>query len=112
MITWALRADEWDLYTDNLGNIATLSGNERLAQDVASSVRVFRGELPMDVERGVEYNKPDTNREDLNNQMNEQARLVDGVQSSVVIFEELDNRTLKPVVYVTNEENEQIVIGG
>lgn len=112
MLTWALRGDSWDVYVDQVGNIATLSGNNRLAQDVASSVRVFRGELPMDVERGVEYNKPDTNRQELNDQMNDQAKLIEGVQSSVVIFEEFKDRTLKPVIYVTNEENEEVVVGG
>jgi len=112
MITWALRKDSWDVMTDEVGNIATLSGNDRLAQDVASSVRVFTGELPFDVERGVDYNKPDTNRDILNDQITEQARLVEGVLNSIVIFEELKDRTLKPVVYVTNEENEEILVGG
>ena len=112
MITLALKKDSWDIMTDEIGNIATLSGNDRLAQDVASSVRVFTGELPFDVERGVDYNKPDTNRDTLNNQMNEQARLVEGVKNSLVVFEELEDRVLKPIIYVTNEENEQVVIGG
>lgn len=111
MKTWALDNLNWDVYVGQTGDIATLEGNDRLAQDVASSVRVFRGELPMDTERGVEYTKPDTNRQELNDQMNEQARLVEGVQNSVVVFEELQNRRLKPIIYVTNEENEQIVVG-
>ena len=101
----------WDLYVDNFGNLGIKDGNDRLAQDVASSVRVFKGELPFDTLRGVEYNKPDENRETLNYQMNEQARLVEGVEDSIVVFEELDNRTLKPVVYVTNTEGDKITIG-
>ena len=111
MLTWALENYSWDVYVDQVGNIATKSGNDRLAQDVASSVRVFRGELPMDVERGVEYNKPDTNRQELNDQMNEQVRLIEGVQNSVVVFDEFQDRELKTRIYVTNEENEQIVVG-
>lgn len=101
----------WDIGIDNLRNIATVSGNDCLAQDVASSVRVFKGELPFDIDRGVNYAKPDENRETLNYEMNEQARLVEGVADSVVVFEKLENRTLKPVVYVTNEEGQQITIG-
>lgn len=101
----------WDLYIDDFGNIAVKEGNERLAQDVASSVRVFKSEIGFDTSRGVEYNKPDQNRETLNHQMNEQAKLVEGVESSVVIFEELTDRTLKPVIYVTNADGEQISIG-
>lgn len=110
MKTLALGTD-WDVYTDDLGNIATIEGDNRLAQDVASSVRVFFGELPFNVTRGVEYNKPDQNRETLNHQMNDNAKLVEGVSESIVIFEELKDRTLKPVVYVTNTDGEQIVIG-
>lgn len=101
----------WDIGIDSLGNLATLEANERLAQDVASSVRVFKGELPFDIERGVNYDKLDENRETLNYEMNEQARLVEGVADSVVIFEDLQDRILKPVVYVTNEEGQQIAIG-
>lgn len=110
MKTLALGTD-WDVYVDDIGNIATLDGGNRLAQDVASSVRVFFGELPFNVNRGVEYNKPDENRETLNHQMNQNAKLVEGVSESVVIFEELQNRTLKPVIYVTSDSGEQIVIG-
>lgn len=110
MKTLALSTD-WDVYIDDLGNIATLDGNARLAQDVASSVRVFLGELPFNVTRGIEYNKPDQNRETLNHQMNDNAKLIEGVSESVVVFEELKDRVLKPVVYVTNTDGEQIAIG-
>lgn len=103
--------NSWDVFVDSIGNLATIDENARLAQDVASSVRVFKGELPFDIERGVNYDKPDENRETLNYEMNEQARLVEGVADSVVIFEELKDRTLKPVIYVTNEEGQQIGIG-
>lgn len=110
MITWALD-EKWDLYCDQVKNLATKSGNDRLAQDVASSVRVFVGELPYDIERGVDYNQPDENRELLNDEMNEQAKLIEGVQNSVVVFEELKDRKLKPVIYLINEENEQVIVG-
>jgi len=110
MKTMALKND-WDLYVDEFGNIAMKDGNDRLAQDVASSVRVFKGEDGFDITRGVEYNKPDENRQTLNRQMNEQTGFIDGVESSAVIFEELIDRTLKPVVYVTNENGEEVIVG-
>lgn len=111
MKTLGLTSPEWDLYLDDMKNIAILDGNERLAQDVASSVRIFKGECPFDIQRGVEYNKPDDERSTLQSDMKEQVDLVEGVQDSVVIFEELKDRKLKPMIYVTNEENEQIVVG-
>ena len=101
----------WDLYVDENGNLAIKNGNDRLAQDVASSVRVFKGEIGFNTPRGVEYNKPDLNKETLNYQMNKQARMVEGVDDSIVIFNQLENRVLKPVIYVTNIDGEQIVIG-
>ena len=102
----------WDLTKDELNNIAIADGNERLAQDVASSVRVFKGEVPFDIERGVEYNNPEKIRETLQYDINDQAKLVEGVNESVTVFEEIENRQLKPVIYVTNTENgERIVIG-
>ena len=110
MKTMALRND-WDLYVDEYGNLAIKEGNDRLAQDVASSVRVFKGEDGFDTSRGVEYNKPDESRQTLNRQMNMQTGYIDGVEDSVVVFEELSNRELKPVVYVTNTDGEEIKVG-
>lgn len=103
---------DWDLTKDDFNNIAIAEGNERLAQDVASSVRVFKGEVPFDIQRGVEYNNPEKIRETLQYDINDQAKLVEGVDESVTVFEEIENRELKPVIYVTNIENgEKIVIG-
>jgi hypothetical protein len=54
MDTLALTSD-WDLYVDLSGNIATATGRAALAQDVASAVRVFLGELWYDTAQGVPY---------------------------------------------------------
>lgn len=45
----------WDLTTDTAGNIAVADGKAAIAQDVASAVRVFRGELWYDTTQGVPY---------------------------------------------------------
>ena len=100
----------WDIGLDDIKNIAIKSGNDRLAQDVASSVRVFKGECPFDIQRGIEYNKPDEIRETLQNDINEQAKRVEGVKDSVVLFDKLSDRKLTPSIYVVNEENEQVVV--
>jgi len=103
--------ENWDLELDEFNNIAVKSDNERLAQDVASSVRVFLGEVPFDVNRGVDYNNPDAIREDLKLQINEQAAMVEGVAESLVVFDELKDRTLKTTIYLTNENGEQVIVG-
>lgn len=111
MKTFALVDEDWDLFVDDFGNIAIKSDNERLAQDVASSVRVWLGECPFDTERGVDYGSPDTNRDDLKLQINEQAALVDGVHESMVVFDELKDRNLKTTIYITNDNGEQVIVG-
>lgn len=111
MKTLALTNNEWDLYVDDFGNLAIKEDNDRLAQDVASSVRVWLGECPFDVERGVDYGNPDANRNDLKLQINQQAGLVEGVYESMVVFDKLEDRTLTTTIYVTNDNGEQIIVG-
>ena len=50
----ALNSD-WDLFADPSGNIATVKGAAQIAQDVASSVRTFRGDLWYDTTQGIQY---------------------------------------------------------
>ncbi len=45
----------WDLYVDASGNIALATSGYAIAQDVASAVRLFLGELWYDVSQGVPY---------------------------------------------------------
>ena len=45
----------WDLATDEAGNILIASEPYRVAQDVASAVRLFRGEYWYDTSLGVPY---------------------------------------------------------
>lgn len=109
MKTFALN-ENWDIGLDEFGNIAIKEGNERLAQDVASSVRVFKGEMPFDVDRGIAYNNPDELQETLNYDITEQAELVSGVANCVVEFNKMENRELDTTIYVTNEEGEIIEV--
>lgn len=55
MDTLLLDADSWDLTVDASGNIAKATNPYSIAQDVASEVRVFLGELWYDTTRGVPY---------------------------------------------------------
>ena len=55
MTTLYLSPATWDLCVDANGNIAVASGPYALAQDVASAVRCFLGELYYDTTQGVPY---------------------------------------------------------
>lgn len=111
MITLAIDNENWDLMVDEYGNIATKSNAEQIAQDVSSSVRVFRGEVPFDIYRGVEYNKPDENRNTLKQEILEQVYYIDGVGDVLIDFVELKDRTLRPIIYLTTEDGENITVG-
>ena len=46
---------DWDLSIDGTGNIAMATGAYAIAQDVASALRTFAGELWYDTTQGVPY---------------------------------------------------------
>lgn len=111
MLTWKLNNDTWDIGVDkNTKNIAVKNGKDQIAQDVASSVRVFLGELPFDLGRGIAYNKPDELRGSLNFEMREQAKLIEGVSDASVVFNKLENRVLDATIYITTIEGETIEV--
>lgn len=55
MKTLLLDNQLWDLLVDANGNIALASEPYALAQDVASSIRLFAGELWYDSSKGIPY---------------------------------------------------------
>lgn len=55
MKTLLLAVNDWDLITDAAGNIALSSEPYALAQDVASAIRLFQGELWYDTVPGIPY---------------------------------------------------------
>lgn len=55
MKTWLLDVDRWDICLDAAGNWAIAEPPYALAQDVASSVRTFLGEVWYDDTLGVDW---------------------------------------------------------
>lgn len=55
MKTLLLDVDAWDLTLDAQGNIAVADDPYSQAQDAASELRLFRGELLYDTSQGVPY---------------------------------------------------------
>lgn len=55
MQTLLLDTQRWDLVTDANGNIAVASPPYAIAQDAASAIRLFQGELWYDTSKGVPY---------------------------------------------------------
>lgn len=55
MQTLLLDVDTWDLTIDGAGNIAVASEPYALAQDAASAIKLFIGELYYDTSQGIPY---------------------------------------------------------
>jgi hypothetical protein len=55
MNTLLLDRTRWDLVADANGDIAMAQNPYAIAQDVASAIRLFRGELYYDTTQGVPY---------------------------------------------------------
>ena len=55
MRTLLLDTQTWDLVLDAFGNIAVAAEPYAIAQDVASAIRLFNGELYYDTSKGVRY---------------------------------------------------------
>lgn len=55
MNTLLLDTVEWDLLLDASGNIALARAPYALAQDVASAIKLFAGELWYDASQGIPY---------------------------------------------------------
>lgn len=98
MKTLLLDTNVWDLITDNNGNIAVASEPYALAQDVASAVKTFIGELWYDNTQGVPYFEqvlgqfPPVSL--LRAQLIRVALAVPGVVSARVIYVSFKDRTL------------------
>lgn len=97
-----------DIAVDETGNIFMKSGASQIAQDVASSVKVWRGELPLNIGRGVNYAQPDLIRNTLMFDINDQAKLIKGVSESTVIFNSIENRKLDTTIFVKTDSGEDV----
>lgn len=53
--TLLLDRSAWDLVEDAFGNIAMATQPYQIAQDVASAVKLFKGECWYDVSKGIPY---------------------------------------------------------
>lgn len=99
--------NDWDLYLGNDGNIATVTGQEQKSQDVATSVKIWQGEYVFDTTRGLPYNlvmANPVNRSLLQEYIGVEARRIDGVRGTTVVFNDFENRQLDFDVLVSTEE--------
>ena len=106
MNTLLLDSVDWDLVLDAKGNIAMASEPYALAQDVASAVRLFKGELWYDTSKGIPYFEqvlgylPPVSL--LRRLLADAALSVPGVLNAQVVLEPLENRQLSGQIQFTD----------
>lgn len=104
MTSLLLDQSDWDLVLDLSGNIAVASAPYAVAQDVASAVRVFAGELWYDTTQGIPYfgqvlgERP--NLQFLKSQIEAAALKVPTVVQARCLFAKFSNRVLTGQIQV------------
>ena len=104
--------DDWDLTVDEAGNIAVLSDDLPdplgLAQDAASAIRLFQGELWYDTTQGIPYFARILGKRPavalLKAYFVAAAKTVPGVRSATCFIDSVTDRGLRGQVQVTNAD--------
>ena len=109
--TFLLDVDSWDLTLDANGNVALSNPAYALAQDVASAVKLFAGELWYDTTKGVPY------FQDVLGQLppvplfirhlEDAALTVPGVVNTQINFSSFDNREVFGQIFFIDEVGEE-----
>jgi hypothetical protein len=106
MNTLLLDQTTWDLVIDADGNIAMASGPYALAQDAASAIKLFQGELWYDTVPGVPYWSRILGRMPsltfIKTQMVAAALTVPGVVAAVCFISGFTGRALSGQVQITD----------
>lgn len=110
MNTLLLDVNTWDLTLDGSGNIALATGVYAQAQDVASEIKLFEGELWYDTTRGIPYWSkilgyiPQVPL--ITAKYNDAALLVPGVVRSETEITSVSGRLLTGTVFIANAEGQ------
>lgn len=112
--TICLDQQYWDAFLDINGNIALASDPYSIAQDVASAIRIFQGEIWYNTAEGIPYFEQilghTPSMQFLRSQIEERALTVPGVVQAQCVFAKLDQTTRKlsgqcKIIDTTGTEN-------
>lgn len=103
---------DWDLDLTSGGNLPTVSGAERVAQDVACYVRTWQGECWYQAEDGIPYLVDELAtlppKELVIERAMERALEVPNVLTAEVTLTEFADRVLKGDIQVTTDDGETV----
>jgi hypothetical protein len=109
--TLLLDVDAWDLTLDANGNVVLATPAYSLAQDVASAVKLFAGELWYDTTKGIPYfadilgQLPPASL--FMRYLEDAALTVPGVVNSQINFSAFDNRSVTGQIFFIDETGEE-----
>ena len=113
MKTLYLDPDTWSPVLNSEGGLAVATDQYRIAQDVATSVRVFLGECFYDTTRGVPYTTQildvSTNLELVRSELIKAAELIESVYKAEVYFTDFTNRSLSGQIQITDTSGSTII---
>lgn len=116
MRTLALDRSRWDIILDAHGNLAIASSPYAIAQDVASAIRLFQGELYYDTTKGVPHfqeilgHRPSLSV--LKAALESAALTVPETTSALVFVTGVAGREVTGQVQVTSSTGTKLVISG
>lgn len=106
--------ENWDLTVDDSGNIAVATGAYAQAQDAASQIKLFTGELYYDNDQGIPYWEQilgQTPRPPLIiAKYNQAAKLVPGVVRATTEIVSVAGRTLTGTVFIADADGEEAFV--
>lgn len=114
MKTALLSVAQWDICLDAGGNLAIATEPYQFAQDVASAIRLFLGELWYDTSKGVPYFTEVLGQAPpigfFETLMERAALTVPGVISADCTIESVENRTVKGAVTFTTADGQTATV--
>ncbi len=115
MKTLLLDGSDWDFVLDASGNWALAAEPYALAQDAASEIKTFRGEVYYDTSKGVPYWQQilghDPPPQLMQTLFTNAALLVPGVVSAVCYLRAMDNRQITGQVQITDASGNTATAG-
>lgn len=112
MDTLLLDTQQWDLVSDLNGNIAVASNPYSQAQDAASEIRTFNGEVYYDTSYGVPYWESFLGQRPplalIKAKLVDAALRVPGVTSARTIITQFVDRIVFGQVQITNEDGQTL----
>ncbi|BCH11929.1 hypothetical protein MesoLj131c_61870 [Mesorhizobium sp. 131-3-5] len=115
MKTLLLTTDTWDLVADTSGNIAVADDAYSLAQDAASAIRLFQGELYYDTTQGIPYFEQILGRAPpislMKAYFNRAALTVPGVVKAQTFIQSWTDRAITGQVQVTDADGNTTAAG-